>query len=81
MYYVYILRSLKDPRQIYKGYTSLTPPERLEYHNSGLSIHTNQFRPWKVIWHCAFEDEKKAKGFEIYLKSGSGKAFTNKHLI
>jgi len=81
MYYVYILRSLKNPQAIYKGYTSLTPLERLKYHNNGFSIYTNRDRPWKIIWYCAFEEERKAKEFEIYLKSGSGKAFTNKHLI
>ena len=81
MYYVYILRSLKNPRETYKGYTSMTPSKRLEYHNSGYSIYTNRDKPWKIIWFCAFEDIKKAKAFEHYLKSVSGKDFTNKRLI
>jgi putative endonuclease len=81
MHYVYILRSLKNPRETYKGYTSTTPPDRLERHNSGLSIYTSQDRPWKIIWYCAFEDIKKAKEFEKYLKSGSGRAFANRHLV
>lgn len=81
MYYVYILRSLKNLRETYKGYTSMTPSERLKYHNGGFSIYTNQDKLWKIIWYCAFEDMKKAKEFEWYLKSGSGKAFTNKRLI
>ncbi len=81
MYYVYILRSLKNPRETYKGYTSTTPPDRLKYHNSGFSIYTVRDKPWKIVWYCAFEDIKKAKAFEQYLKTGSGRAFTNKHLI
>lgn len=80
MYYVYILRSLKNPRESYKGYTTKTPPVRLEHHNSGLSIYTNRDKPWKIVWYCAFEDVKKAKDFERYLKSGSGKAFSIKRL-
>ena len=81
MYYVYILRSLKSSKEIYTGFTAKTPPERLNYHNSGFSIHTNKFKPWKIIWHCAFKEEKRAKEFELYLKTASGIAFRNKRLI
>ncbi|MBI5422315.1 GIY-YIG nuclease family protein [Candidatus Peregrinibacteria bacterium] len=81
MYYVYILRSLKSPQEIYKGYTNTTPQDRLEYHNSGFSTYTRQDRPWSIIWYCAFEDMGRAKEFEAYLKSGSGRAFTGRHLI
>lgn len=81
MYYVYILRSLKSPKEIYTGYTTKTPSERLSYHNAGLSTHTKRSKPWKIIWHCAFKDMKKAKEFELYLKTASGIAFRNKRLI
>ena len=81
MYYVYILRSLKNPKEIYTGYTSKTPIERLKYHNKGLSAYTNELKPRQIIWHCAFENMKKAKNFELYLKTASGIAFRNKRLI
>ena len=67
--------------QTYIGYTERTPERRLQDHNSGFSTHTNRFKPWKIIWFCAFEDEAKAKQFELYLKTASGIAFRNKRLI
>ena len=80
MHYVYILRSINRPSEVYVGYT-LDLRARLETHNSGKSPHTSKHRPWKIIFYCAFESEKTAKAFEIYLKSHSGKAFTTKRLL
>jgi hypothetical protein len=37
--------------------------------------------PWKLVWYGAFETEKQARDFELYLKCGSGKAFSYKRLI
>ncbi len=48
MYYVYLIRSLKDSSKTYVGYTT-NLKERFETHNSGGSIHTKQHRPWKLI--------------------------------
>ncbi len=80
MHYVYILRSLNWPDQTYIGY-STNLRNRLATHNAGKSPHTAKYKPWKVIFYCAFPSEKKAKEFELYLKSHSGKAFTSKRLI
>ena len=80
MYYVYILRSLSDTRQSYVGYTS-DLKARLYVHNRGESSHTSRYRPWKLVFYCAFSKERKAKDFELYLKSHSGKAFTAKRLV
>ena len=32
------------------------------------------------LWYCVFHDEASARGFERYLKSGSGRAFSRRHL-
>lgn len=79
MYYVYILKS-QHFEETYVGYTK-NLKARLNEHNSGKSKHTSKFKPWVVIWYCAFEDNCIAIDFEKYLKSGSGKAFTMKHLL
>ena len=34
-----------------------------------------------LVYYCAFTDKQKAKDFELYLKSGSGKAFAYKRLV
>jgi len=80
MYYTYIIKSEKDPNQFYTGFSE-NIEQRIKDHNSGKSIHTNKFKPWKLIYFSAFENKKKALDFEEYLKSSSGRAFRNKRLI
>ncbi|MFC1790710.1 GIY-YIG nuclease family protein [Patescibacteria group bacterium] len=79
MFYVYILKSSKS-NILYYGYTT-DLKKRFEEHNRGLSRSTKPHRPWKLAWYCAFQSRKLAKDFELYLKSGSGKAFTKKRLV
>ena len=79
MHYVYLIRSISHPNQIYIGITS-NLKARLKAHNEGRSPHTSKYKPWKLITYSAFSDESKAVEFEQYLKSGSGKVFANKRL-
>jgi len=79
MYYVYLIRSLKNPQKTYIGYTN-NLDQRLEKHNNGTSIATTDCRPWKLVTYIAFDDETKALEFEKYLKVGSGHAFAQRRL-
>lgn len=76
--YVYRLTSQNFPNQVYTGITT-NPKQRLVDHNAGKSTHTQKFKPWKMEVCLWFADERKARAFEQYLKSGSGRAFSNKH--
>jgi len=78
MYYVYILRSVGDPNQTYVGSTH-DLRARLAHQNSGKSIHTNKFKPWKISVYVAFQEKKLSQRFENYLKSGSGRVFSARH--
>ncbi|MGD0017516.1 MAG: GIY-YIG nuclease family protein [Verrucomicrobiia bacterium] len=78
MYHIYLLHSQSDPSQYYVGFTE-NMRERLAHHNSGASIHTNKYRPWKLMVAISFADRKNALAFERYLKSGSGRAFAARH--
>ena len=78
MHYTYILQTLQNPPHFYIGSTS-DLKRRLTEHNSGKSIHTNKFLPWKIKNYIAFEDEFKATEFEKFLKSGNGRVFVKKH--
>jgi putative endonuclease len=78
MKYVYLIQSINLPTQYYSGITDKIEG-RLEDHNIGKSVHTNKFKPWKLLVYMAFADEKTAFAFERYLKSGSGRAFSQKH--
>jgi predicted GIY-YIG superfamily endonuclease len=79
MHYVYILRSERFPGQTYVGSTS-NLKRRLAEHNTGKSTHTNKFKPWILSAYVALPDQALAQRFELYLKSGSGRAFAARHL-
>ncbi|MDP3764450.1 MAG: GIY-YIG nuclease family protein [bacterium] len=79
MYYVYVLKSLRD-NSFYKGVTADLKKRILE-HNSGLAKYSSFKKPFKLVWYSAFSNKEKAYKFEKYIKSGSGFAFVNKHLI
>jgi putative endonuclease len=72
MWYVYIIRSINFPDQEYVGATA-DLKRRLPEHNAGKSTHTAKFKPWELVWYCAFPDKYKALEFERYLKSHSGR--------
>lgn len=75
---VYILKCADG-----KPYTGCTEnlKERLGRHNNGYVPSTENRRPIALITYIVFCDKYKAFEFEKYLKSGSGRAFVNKHLM
>ncbi len=66
MFFLYILKSLKD-ENLYIGYTS-NLRKRIEEHNSGESQSTNPRKPFKLIYYEAYLSEKDAKHREHNLK-------------
>jgi predicted GIY-YIG superfamily endonuclease len=81
IFYTYILKSIKKPGAIYIGYTK-DLKDRLDHHNNPLNRgYSKRHAPWVIEMYIAFAEEHYAKLFEIYLKSGSGKAFMKKRLI
>jgi predicted GIY-YIG superfamily endonuclease len=77
MYYVYLLRSIKNSSKTYIGFTT-DVKQRLAAHNAGDSPHTKKYRPWHLVMYLAFDLEEKALDFEKYIKIGSGHAFARK---
>jgi len=76
MYYVYSLRC-KDG--FYIGCTS-DLKERVERHQNGHVPATLKRLPVSLVFYLAVQDRYKAFELEKYFKSGSGRAFINKHL-
>ena len=76
---VYILKNGASPPRYYTGLTS-NLEARLIFHNKGLCVHTANGRPWQIDVLVEFADESRAVTFEKYLKSGSGVAFSRRHL-
>ena len=79
MHYVYLIRSIQYPDQTYIGLTD-DLKSRLNKHNEGGSPHTSKYKPWTLQTYLAFASREQAAEFEIYLKSGSGRAFAKKRL-
>jgi putative endonuclease len=77
-YYVYILVSEVDEEMHYSGNTSDLGSSLAE-HNRGKCPHTAKHRPWKIETAVAFRSEAKARRFERYLKTGSGREFSRRH--
>jgi predicted GIY-YIG superfamily endonuclease len=79
MKYVYILKSEVEPERFYIGSTD-NLERRLQEHNTGQSVHTNKYRPWKIKTYISFNDIKQAEAFEGFLKTGNGRVFAKKRL-
>jgi len=75
-FYVYILVSEADATQHYTGITR-DLPSRLKEHNQGTCIYTARCRPWRIETAIAFRSKAKARAFEKYLKTGSGREFSH----
>lgn len=78
MHYVYILKLSNG--DYYTGLTN-SLERRIAEHKDGKSPTTNRFLPVKLISYTAFDSKSKAEEFENYLKTGSGIAFRNRHLV
>lgn len=78
MYYVYILKILKNS----KLYTGFTKDLRLRFkqHNSGQSTYTKYRGPFNLIYYEACKNELDAIAREKYLKSGFGKRYIKNRL-
>ena len=79
MYYAYIIETIEEPKHWYVGSAEDTSA-RLADHNAGRSPHTSKYRPWQLVWYCAFPNRARAESFEHYLKTASGRAFQKKHI-
>ncbi|MBI4022024.1 MAG: GIY-YIG nuclease family protein [Candidatus Andersenbacteria bacterium] len=78
MYYVYILE-LVDGKH-YIGFAA-DLKKRLLQHKHNTVFTTKNQKADKLVFYAAFATKKLALDFEKYLKSSSGFAFRNKHLV
>ena len=78
MYYVYILRSIKD-RKNYAGYTK-NLKLRFEQHRKGLVASTKNRRPLKLVYYEACINQQDATHREKYLKTIYGKRYIKNRL-
>lgn len=67
MYFVYILKSIRDDTH-YIGFTSKSPEERLQEHNMGNSKYTKGHTPYFLLTYQPFSTKKEAKYMKAYYK-------------
>jgi len=58
MYYVYIIKSIKD-KQLYLGYTN-NLSKRIKEHNSKLNTSTKSRTPFKLVYYKAYHSRQDA---------------------
>jgi putative endonuclease len=66
MYYVYIIKSTKTG-SLYVGYTS-NIAKRFKEHNSGKSIYTKKYAPWRLVYLEGYVNIDDAKDREKKIK-------------
>ncbi len=71
MFYVYVLKSLKDEK-FYIGFTK-DVKRRINDHNSGKVLSTQIRKPLKLIYYEAHLSQKDALRRETYFKTTKGK--------
>jgi putative endonuclease len=79
MYYIYILKSLKD-KKFYTGYSS-NLRKRIKEHNSGGVESTKNRRPLQLIYYEAYLNKGNALLREKFLKTTKGKLQLRKQII
>ncbi len=77
-YYVYVLKLSNG--DFYVGRSDNLKRRILE-HKSGQERTTKKFLPVELVTYLGFNNKTRSVLFEKYLKTGSGIAFRNKHLI
>ncbi len=78
MFYVYILRSLKD-NKFYIGFTA-DLRRRIGEHNQKLPLSTKGRWPLELIFYEAHRNRKDAMAREKFLKTGWGRNYVQKIL-
>ena len=79
MFYVYVLRSLKN-RKRYIGSTKILPGERLKQHNQGSNVWTRQNGPFELLLEEQCMSMSEARKRENFFKSGVGRKFLDEKL-
>jgi len=78
MFYVYIIKSLKD-KKLYSGY-SKDLRSRFKEHNDGNVPITKNRRPFKLIYYEAYINQQDATNREKYFKTQWGRNYLKKVL-
>ncbi|HEX9804278.1 MAG TPA: GIY-YIG nuclease family protein [Candidatus Dojkabacteria bacterium] len=80
MFYVYFLKSTKEPNWVYVGHTT-NIDRRVKEHRTGQNLSTRPYLPIILSSFIAVPTRIKAEELEKYFKKGSGKAILKKRIL
>ncbi len=80
MFYVCVICSITHRKRYYIGFTE-NIDQCIKEHNEGKSLHTAKYGPWEIAVYLTVPSKTKALDLERYLKSGSGRAFLQRHIL
>ena len=72
MFYVYVLKSLKNGR-LYTGITNDFKRRFTEHNSKKGGVYTSKNYPFKLIFYEAYLNKKDAAKAELFFKSGYGR--------
>jgi len=72
MFYVYVLKSLKNGR-LYTGITNDLKRRFAEHNSKKGGVYTSKNSPFKLIFYEAYLNKKDAAEAELFFKSGYGR--------
>ena len=78
MFFIYILKSLKDEK-LYVGFTN-NLKRRLNNHNKGKVFSTKSRCPFGLIYYEAYLSKEDAQKREKFFKTGWGRNYIKKNL-
>lgn len=73
MHFVYFLRSERNPRKTYTGYTNDLDRRLAEHNHPDNDGYTGGFQPWRIEAYVSCDTEQTAVIVEAYFKNTSGK--------
>lgn len=79
MFFVYVLQSLKKPKEVYIGCTQ-NLKQRIKEHNQKLSFATKPYAPWKIIYLEGCLNQKDTLRREHYFKTNQGRRLLKRRL-
>jgi hypothetical protein len=80
MFLCFVIRSMWIPSAIIVALPK-NIDQRVKEHNEGKSLHTAKYGPWELAVYLGVPSKTKALDLEHYLKSGSGRAFLQRHIL
>jgi putative endonuclease len=80
MFYCYVIRSIKNPKYLYKGFCK-NLEVRLKEHNAGKTKSNKAYLPFKIVYYETFDNIEVALKTEKYWKTAAGRRYLQTKIL